>query len=1401
MAERIGAQLYIEGDKQFKNALREVNSEIKANSTLLKDLGTQYDKNDKKLADHRRENEQLNRTIESSKSKVKTLTSEYTRQSQELIKLERNLDEAKQRYGENSTEASKAESAVSKQTKAVNDLESQINTTNTQINEFNQRLQENANTATYAGEKITAAGEKMSSIGNTLTVGVTLPLVALGTSALKVAVDFEQGMSNVQAISGATGGDLEKLRDQAIDLGESTAFSSAEVAEAMTEMAKAGWDTQSILDGMSGVLDAAAASGEGLASVSTIVADSITGFGLAASDSARVADVLTYAANAGTIGIEDLGETFKYIAPVAKTLGFTIEDVTTATAAMSTAGIKGSQAGTSLKNTLANLVKPTDAMAAVMDDLGISVTDSDGNFKSLDEIVTMLRSSFDGLTEEQKAHDATVLAGKEGMSGLLALLSTSQEEYDALSDAMENSAGVAKKTAEVMQDNLASKYEQFTGSLESMSIKFMDLVLPTLTKGTEAATGLIEKFSEMPEESKKSALAFAGIAAAAGPVTKVLGKTTEGLGKTITYLGETAKGLGKSTESTTVLSKVLKTAATPGGAFVIGATALAAVGAAAYGYYQHTQEIARKKDLEEHFGRVSLSMEEVEKLATELTTTDWTMTLNTYIDAKDKLAESQAEIAATVADLNKYDWKVKAGFEVTADETESYKQSIQAYISQVQTYVQDKGYALSLAVDLGFGDSATGAGLSGFVDTYFTESHAELEKLGQKLADLVNESFENNTFAENRIKIDKIRQRMAEVLSEISKYESEGARIQFEMEIDADNIGLDAESFKKVVAKTTEFREQIQEQVKKADEDARIVIAMQYDALVESGIDPSVAEKVKQDAIRELQINLTNEDAKGLVTGFDKLFGMIEENYSAEIEKAAPELQNIFKTNMDYAFSNFEMNPDAFNWTSFFVGFEDEFRGGAESMSDTTKENIRMLLAEMEPQAEDFKRLAGTYHDLGITPSEEIIKGLENTYQLQLMAGKTDNMYAYLGMQLGGSPEFLNMLETALQAGANIPEELMTGIETKYGLVYNATSGMFEKIKSGARENAPAVIKEMNDKGVKIGDSVAQQLAAQYGAVYNGGKWLLLNAKDGAYSVLPEVLNAMEENGVEIPQSFIDAMQGKEASVQAQAGDLLIRVAAATDEERPALLKQLKRLGIDLGDDYVAGLVSKNDAVSAVGQTYNTKLQDGINSRTITSPSVDSTNTIKSAGDGGALAWGAIKSALTGWVGSPGVDSWNTVNTASSAAYAGRNTMQWVFDSNPVYANVRLSGASQAALAGLSRLGGYEDGGKVTKEELAWHAEGNKPEYVIPVSPAKRERGIELLEQAAADLNYPISQLATSRIGQYNYTQPVPRTRTRAEVKNEAKTDTPVTVETHINLDSREFAVVTAPAMRKELGF
>ena len=394
------------------------------------------------------------------------------------------------------------------------------------------------NMATKVGNNITGIGKSMTSVGSTLTKSVTVPLLGIGTAGLKVASDFDSAMSGVKAISGATGEEFDALRAKAIELGGSTAFSANEVAEAMTEMAKAGWDSQQILDGMGGVLDAAAASGENLGTVSTIVADAITGFGMEAKESTRVADLLTQAANSGTIGINDLGESFKYIAPVAGSMGLSIEDVTTALSAMSMSGIKGSQAGTSLRGVLTRMVKPTDQVAAAMDELGIVLTNSDGTFKSLDQILSEMRGSFSGLTDEQKTYYAATLAGQEGMSGLLSLLNMSQEEYDEIAASMDNASGVAKETAEVMRDNLAADVEELGGSLESLAITLAEHIIPHLRTFVQWLTELVGKFAALDPETQKTILKFAGIAAVIGPVILILGKLVTGIGSIISAFGK-----------------------------------------------------------------------------------------------------------------------------------------------------------------------------------------------------------------------------------------------------------------------------------------------------------------------------------------------------------------------------------------------------------------------------------------------------------------------------------------------------------------------------------------------------------------------------------------------------------------------------------------------------------------------------------------------------------------------------------------------------------------------------------------------------------------------------------------------------------------------------------------------
>ena len=321
-------------------------------------------------------------------------------------------------------------------------------------------------------DKLAAFSSAATSTGRSLTKGLTVPIAGIGAAAVAVTAKFDAGMSKVGAISGATGKELDQLRDKAKEMGAKTKFSATESAEAFSYMAMAGWKTGDMLDGIEGVMNLAAASGEDLATTSDIVTDALTAFGLSAKDSTHFADVLAAASSNANTTVSMMGETFKYVAPVAGALGFSVEDVSTGIGLMANAGIKGSQAGTALRNIFTRLVKPTGESAKVMEDLGISVTDSQGKMKDFGTIISDLRKGFDGLSEAEKAQAASALAGQYGMSGLLAIVNTSEKDFNKLtnaiatcSDEVDGYNGAAELMAGKMMNNLPGAITMFTSAL------------------------------------------------------------------------------------------------------------------------------------------------------------------------------------------------------------------------------------------------------------------------------------------------------------------------------------------------------------------------------------------------------------------------------------------------------------------------------------------------------------------------------------------------------------------------------------------------------------------------------------------------------------------------------------------------------------------------------------------------------------------------------------------------------------------------------------------------------------------------------------------------------------------------------------------------------------------------
>lgn len=400
--------------------------------------------------------------------------------------------------------------------------------------------------AKATGKSIKSAGDTIANAGSAMTKSVTAPIVGVGIAAAKTAADYESAMSNVQAITGATGDDFKKLTQLGKDLGASTAWSAQECAEAMQYTGMAGWTAKENIDGLKGILDLASASGTDLARTSDIMTDAISAFGYKASDSAKFADVMTKACTSANVSVDTLGESYKYCGAICGTMGYSIDEVTTSLAVMGNMGIKGSQAGTTLKNAISNMAAPTKNMKAAMDDLGISIVNQDGSMKSWGDVIKNLQGSFKGLTQDQQAAYAKQLFGKESMAGMLAIINTSTSDYNALADSIKNSGGAANDAAQTQLNNLNGQLTLLKSALEGAAITIGDKLLPYIKNAVGWVQKATDWFNGLSDAQVSMIMKFAGIAAAIGPALLIFGKLVSTVGKVYSTFGMVTGAIAKA---------------------------------------------------------------------------------------------------------------------------------------------------------------------------------------------------------------------------------------------------------------------------------------------------------------------------------------------------------------------------------------------------------------------------------------------------------------------------------------------------------------------------------------------------------------------------------------------------------------------------------------------------------------------------------------------------------------------------------------------------------------------------------------------------------------------------------------------------------------------------------------
>lgn len=509
MANRIkGITVEIGGDTTgLDKALKSVNTSIKSTQSALKDV---------------------NRLLKLDPSNTELLSQKQRLLKDAIAATKEKLDSLKVAQEQAKQQLENGELGQDK----YDALQREIVETEEEL----RRLQQEAATTNTALSKIDVAGQKMETVGNSIAgagkkmMGVTTVIGGVGVAAVKTAADFDSAMSQVAAVSGATGKDFDALRNKAREMGAKTKFSATEAAEAMNYMAMAGWKTEDMLDGIEGVMNLAAASGEDLAATSDIVTDALTAFGLSAKDSGHFADILAAASSNANTNVSMMGETFKYCAPIAGALGFSAEDTAEAIGLMANAGIKSSQAGTALRTIMNNLAGDVKISGKAIGDVTIATTNADSSMRDLSDILADCRSAFGNLTESEKAQAAESLVGKNAMSGFLALMNAGEDDTAKLSSAIDNCDGSAEKMAMTMQDNLAGQLTILKSQLQELAISFGDILMPAIRSIVSKLQGFVDKLNGMDEGTKRTIVTIALLVASIGPLLVIIGTAISKIG-------------------------------------------------------------------------------------------------------------------------------------------------------------------------------------------------------------------------------------------------------------------------------------------------------------------------------------------------------------------------------------------------------------------------------------------------------------------------------------------------------------------------------------------------------------------------------------------------------------------------------------------------------------------------------------------------------------------------------------------------------------------------------------------------------------------------------------------------------------------------------------------------------
>lgn len=1316
----------------------------------------------------------------------------------------------------------------------------------------------------------TAPISKLASIAkNPVVQGASLIGASFGVAeSVNSFQDFESMMSQVKAISGATGQAFDDLTAKAQEMGATTKFTATESAEAFNYMAMAGWKPQQMIDGISGIMSLAAASGEDLGTTSDIVTDALTAFGLQAGDAGHFADVLAQASANANTNVSMLGESFKYVAPVAGAMNYSVEDTSLALGLMANASIKGSMAGTALKTSLANMAAPTDSMAAAMDKYGISLTDSEGNMKSLRGVIDNLRGSLGGLSETEQTAAASTIFGKEAMAGMLAIINASEEDYNKLSTAIGNSKDAAEGMADTMLDNLKGSFTLMQSAIEGTENAFgkrlspylrgiaggITDMMPEITDGINAVMDVVDdkiagvkrKITDMTGSDEwKNADLFGKIdiawdsiiakpfgnwasgdgaqlissglgtlfssAAAILPGGEKAGLTSwlsagilakgaatvaqkgKSIVETLSPIGD---AIGNITEAAGNANDVMDFVGNLSSMIPVGAkVGLAAAGitAAIIGIklaidkYNQTQ---LENSLEEHFGKIKLSADEVKDAAAGILNqkylTNVELALNEVQNADNLRAEAQKALESN----DVLEFKSRVGITLTADEQQEYTDNINTFVESKISELESRTFAAHIHVQTYLAGTEDGQTLAQNIKEWARADNLELSDLSSQLSQKVSEALKDGIIDVNEEEaISALQEKMNSITARWKEAEAQAQWDWINQKYGhLSAADLESGSFTDLMDEMRSQRETAMESIK-ADTTQWY---SELEAMKDYGrITPEQYESYKEQTGWYVRGQEGSELSKSLELGSNTLNDTYGEKITGNIQTLTETAQNALKS-AETSLQSGSYGTIASTFDNMFTSM-DNGKGFLGIGADADQRALNELYQSMAPDVSQMGSLIDQYREAGQAVPKSLMEGYKEAIEVGAAAGDVDAAWQNYANQIleSGSEEMKSVLTDPNNpmyesVREQLPEELKTAIDRA-----TAETTPDEITLEGLRAAVDGDVDIDKDSWVSALNEKLGDLATTEEVTADNVK---IKVEQG--DCLWEIGNALgidwqtiaEQNGIESPyiihpdQELTISMDTIKAEMDGDKAQAAIEQAmSALDAEGAEMSVTAEGVKVDLANVEVDSDVAAAQIESALGMESGTLAANGIEIQagatvtipqelvqvdtsgiqsateaqtetepveTDTSANVNITEATTDASGAKEQAQSEVESTFSESMPTDGHTdvTLDQTNNAAEVYSEVAGEVQSTF-SNPIPAsctvNVTLDWHITNPSAGITTSGsgssvkasiaGNAEGSIVTGPLLSWVGEDG-PEAIIPLGSKRRDRGMDLWLQAGRAL-------------------------------------------------------------------